>query len=208
MNSTLTIFPLGTVLFPQGVLPLRIFEARYVDMVRECLRNELPFGICRIVDDSEPGQPVNHELLGCSTRIVNFDSEEGGILSIRTIGERRFKIISKQVDGRGLIRAEVEWLEIEPDHAIPAEMFRCRDVIEQVIAELVDTEDDPMKKVLEPPYLLGSASWVSHRLCEILPFATGSKQAMLELEDALQRLSIVNQVLQKHSETLRPHSSQ
>jgi uncharacterized protein len=204
MNSTLTIFPLGTVLFPQGVLPLRIFEARYVDMVRECLRNERPFGICRIIDDSEPGKPVKHELLGCSTRIVNFDSEDSGILSIRTIGERRFKIIDKQVDSKGLIRAQVEWLEIEPDHAIPAEMFRCRDVIEQVIAELVDTEDDPMKKVLEPPYLLSSASWVSHRLCEILPFATGSKQAMLELEDALQRLSIVNQVLQKHSETLRP----
>jgi uncharacterized protein len=150
---------------------------------------------------------VDYELLGCSTRIVNFDSEDSGILSIRTIGERRFKIIDKQVDSKGLIRAQVEWLEIEPDHAIPAEMFRCRDVIEQVIAELVDTEDDPMKKVLEPPYLLGSASWVSHRLCEILPFATGSKQAMLELEDSLQRLSIVNQVLQKHSETLRPFSN-
>jgi uncharacterized protein len=207
MNSLLTIFPLGTVLFPQGVLPLRIFEARYVDMVRECLRNELPFGICRIVDNGELGQHVDYELLGCSTRIVNFDSEDSGILSIRTIGERRFKIIDKQVDSKGLIRAQVEWLEIEPDHAIPAEMFRCRDVIEQVIAELVDTEDDPMKKVLEPPYLLGSASWVSHRLCEILPFATGSKQAMLELEDSLQRLSIVNQVLQKHSETLRPFSN-
>jgi uncharacterized protein len=207
MNSQLTIFPLGTVLFPQGVLPLRIFEARYVDMVRECMRNELPFGVCRIIAENEPGQPVHHELLGCSTRIVNFDSEDSGILSIRTIGERRFKIIDKQVDSKGLIRAQVEWLEIEPDHAIPAEMFRCRDVIEQVIAELVDTEDDPMKKVLEPPYLLGSASWVSHRLCEILPFAAGSKQAMLELEDALQRLSIVNQVLQKHSETLRPYSN-
>jgi uncharacterized protein len=202
MNETLTIFPLGTVLFPGGVLPLRIFEARYVDMVRQCMRNDLPFGVCRIIESGAAGEPVQHELLGCSTRIVNFDSEESGILSIRTIGERRFKILKKEIDSKGVIKAEVEWLEVEPDHAIPAEMFRCRDVVEQVIEELVETEDDPMKKVLEPPYLLGSASWVSHRLCEILPFAAGSKQAMLELDDALQRLSIVNQVLQKHSETL------
>jgi uncharacterized protein len=204
MNGSLTIFPLSTVLFPQGVLPLRIFEARYVDMVSECMRHDQPFGICRILDGRESGQPAEHELLGCSTRIVNFDSEQSGILSIRTIGDRRFKVLDEIVDNKGLIRAEVEWLDIEADHAIPAEMSRCISVVEQVIEELVKTEDDPMKKVLEPPFLLSSASWVSNRLCEILPFAISSKQAMLELEDPLQRLAIVNQVLQKHSEALKP----
>jgi Lon protease-like protein len=81
-------------------------------------------------------------------------------------------------------------------------MGRCVSVVEQVIAELVETESNTMKRVLEPPYLLQSASWVSHRLCEILPFGSSSKQLMLELSDPLQRLSIVNQVLQKHSAAL------
>jgi uncharacterized protein len=197
-----TIFPLGTVLFPGGVLPLRIFEARYVDMVRQCMRNDEPFGVCLITEGNEVGKPADHEQVGCATRIVNFDKEPSGILNLRTIGEQRFKINSSKVNHQGLIIAEIEHINAEDDAAIPSDMDRCTKVVEQVIAELVETEPDPMKRVLEPPYLLKSASWVSHRLCEILPFGPSSKQLMLELNDPLQRLSIMNQVLQKHSETL------
>jgi uncharacterized protein len=197
-----TIFPLGTVLFPGGVLPLRIFEARYVDMVRQCMRNDEPFGVCRITEGNEVGKPAEHEQIGCASRIVNFDKEPSGILNLRTIGEQRFKINSSYVNEQHLIVAEIEYLPVEEDAAIPLDMARCVRVVEQVISELVDTEPDTMKRVLEPPYLLKSASWVSHRLCEILPFGPSSKQLMLELNDPLQRLSIVNQVLQKHSEAL------
>jgi uncharacterized protein len=196
-----TIFPLGTVLFPGGVLPLRIFEARYVDMVRQCMRNDEPFGVCRITEGNEVGKPAEHEQIGCAARIINFDKEPSGILNLRTIGETRFKIITSQVSVQGLIIAQIEYLATEDDAAIPSDMARCTKIVAQVISELVDTEPDAMKRFLEPPYLLESASWVSHRLCEILPFAPSSKQLMLELNDPLQRLSIVNQVLQKHSET-------
>jgi uncharacterized protein len=197
-----TIFPLGTVLFPGGVLPLRIFEARYVDMVRQCMRNDEPFGVCRITEGNEVGKPAQHEQIGCAARIVNFDKEPSGILNLRTIGEQRFKISSSQVNEQGLIIAQTDYLPTENDAAIPLEMARCIKVVEQVISELVDTEPDAMKRVLEPPFLLTSASWISHRLCEILPFGPSSKQLMLELNDPLQRLSIVNQVLQKHSEAI------
>jgi uncharacterized protein len=197
-----TIFPLGTVLFPGGVLPLRIFEARYVDMVRQCMRNDEPFGVCRITEGNEVGTPAQHEQIGCAARIVNFDKEPSGILNLRTIGERRFKINSSHINEQGLIIAGTDYLPTEDDAAIPLEMARCTKVVEQVISELVDTEPDAMKRVLEPPFLLTSASWVSHRLCEILPFGPSSKQLMLELNDPLQRLSIVNQVLQKHSEAI------
>jgi uncharacterized protein len=197
-----TIFPLGTVLFPGGVLPLRIFEARYVDMVRQCMRNDEPFGVCRITEGNEVGKPAEHEQIGCAARIVNFDKEPSGILNLRTIGEQRFKINSSHVNEQGLIIAAIDYLPIEDDAAIPLDMTRCTKTIEQVISELVDTEPDAMKRVLEPPFLLTSASWVSHRLCEILPFGPSSKQLMLELNDPLQRLSIVNQVLQKHSDAI------
>jgi uncharacterized protein len=196
------IFPLGTVLFPGGVLPLRIFEARYLDMVRQCMHKDEPFGVCRITEGNEVGKPADHEDIGCAARIVNFDKETSGILNLRTIGEKRFNIISKQVNQQGLIIADIEWLATEDDVSVPTDMGRCTSVVEQVIAELVDTEVDPMKWVLEPPYLLQSASWVSHRLCEILPFGPSSKQLMLELNDPLERLSIVNQILQKHSAAL------
>jgi uncharacterized protein len=199
----MTIFPLGTVLFPGGVLPLRIFEARYVDMVRDCMRNDEPFGVCLITEGKEVGVAAEHESVGCAARIVNFDKEPSGILSLRTLGEKRFNILSKNITPQGLIKADVEWLSNETDAKVPTEMRRCTELIEQIISELVDTESDPMKRVVEPPYLLDSASWVSHRLCEILPFAPGSRQLMLELNDPLERLSIVNQVLQKHAEPLK-----
>jgi uncharacterized protein len=198
----MTIFPLGTVLFPRGVLPLRIFEARYVDMVRQCMRNDEPFGVCRIIEGNEVGKPAEHEHIGCSARIVDFDKEPSGILNIRTLGEKRFKITSEKVNLQSLIVAEIDWLAEEVDAPVPTDMGRCVSVVEQVIAELVETESNTMKRVLEPPYLLQSASWVSNRLCEILPFGPSSKQLMLELSDPLQRLSIVNQVLQKHSAAL------
>jgi uncharacterized protein len=124
------------------------------------------------------------------------------VLNLRTIGEQRFKINSSHVNEQGLIIAAIDYLPIEDDAAIPLDMTRCTKTIEQVISELVDTEPDAMKRVLEPPFLLTSASWVSHRLCEILPFGPSSKQLMLELNDPLQRLSIVNQVLQKHSDAI------
>jgi uncharacterized protein len=197
-----TIFPLGTVLFPGGVLPLRIFEARYVDMVRQCMRNDEPFGVCLITKGNEVGKPAEHENIGCAARIVNFDKEPSGILNLRTIGEQRFKINSSQVNEQGLIIADIDYIPSEDDADIPLDMTRCIKVVEQVISELVDTEPDVMKRVLEPPFFLKSASWVSHRLCEILPFGPSSKQLMLELNDPLQRLSIVNQVLQKHTEAL------
>ncbi len=198
----MTIFPLGTVLFPGGVLPLRIFEARYVDMVRQCLRNDEPFGICRITEGNEVGKPAEHEQIGCAARIVNFDKEPSGILNLRTIGEQRFKINSSHVNEQGLVIADIDYLPSEDDAVIPLDMARCIKVVERVISELVDTEPDAMKRILEPPFLLQSASWVSHRLCEILPFGPSSKQLMLELNDPIQRLSIVNQVLQKHTEPL------
>jgi uncharacterized protein len=202
----ITIFPLGTVLFPAGVLPLRIFEARYVDMVRDCMRNDEPFGVCLITEGKEIGVAAEHESVGCAARIVNFDKEASGILSIRTLGENRFTILTKNITPQGLIKADVEWLNVETDATVPTDMQRCTELVEQVISELVDTEADPMKRVLEPPYLLKSASWISHRLCEILPFAPGSRQLMLEMNDPLERLAIVNQVLQKHAGTIRRDS--
>jgi uncharacterized protein len=198
----MTIFPLSTVLFPGGVLPLRIFEARYVDMVRQCMHNDEPFGVCRITEGNDVGKPAEHESIGCAAKIVNFDKETSGILNIRTIGQKRFRISSKNVNKQGLIIADIEWIDAETDVDVPIDMSRCATVVEQVIAEIVETEQDPMKRVLEPPYFLKSASWVSHRLCEILPFGPSSKQLMLEMDDPLQRLSIVNQVLQKHTAAL------
>jgi uncharacterized protein len=162
------------------------------------MRKDEPFGVCRMTEGKEVGVAAEHELIGCAARIVNFDKESSGILSIRTLGETRFKILTKDVTPQGLIKAEVQWLSPEIDASVPTDMQRCIEVLEQVIAELVDSEPDPMKKILEAPYLLESASWVSHRLCEVLPFGASSKQLMLELNDPLQRLSIVNQVLQKH----------
>ena len=87
MNADVPVFPLGTVLFPGGVLPLRIFEARYMDMVRERMQREAPFGICLITRGGEVGEAAEHEPVGCLAHIRGWDMEQLGVLQLRAAGE-------------------------------------------------------------------------------------------------------------------------
>ncbi|MFK7964240.1 MAG: LON peptidase substrate-binding domain-containing protein [Burkholderiaceae bacterium] len=193
----LPIFPLSTVLFPEGVLPLRIFEARYMDMVRDCLKSETRFGVCLITDGGEVGQPAEHTPSGCSAAITEWDMEQLGLLNIRTIGQRRFSIESTRLESNGLIMAQVSFVDPEFDTAVPAEFAPCVALLERIVRDLVEKETEPMRKMIEPPYQFKSASWVSNRLCEFLPIPGPAKQKLMILNDPLARLSVVHDFLIK-----------
>ena len=114
------VFPLSTVLFPGGVLPLRIFEARYMDMVKVCMQRDAPFGVCLITRGGEVGEPAEHEAVGTLAHIRGWDMEQLGLLQLRTIGGLRFRIVDRRVGRNGLIRASVDDMQMARAVGIPA----------------------------------------------------------------------------------------
>ncbi len=198
MTTDLAIFPLGTVLFPGGVLPLRVFEARYLDLVRECTAADLPFGVCLITDGSEVGAAAQHEAIGCTARIVDFDMEQAGVLNLRTIGGQRFRVLERRVRKDGLVRADIEMIDPDEPAAIPPEFAACASLVRRLVDGLVARESDPMRQMIARPYDFDSAVWVGNRLCEFLPIPPRARQKLMELDDALTRLSLIHQYLQQH----------
>ena len=186
----LPLFPLNTVLFPGGLLPLRVFETRYMDMTRDCLKHDQPFGVCRIREGSEVGAPATHEDIGCLAQIRHWDMQQLGLLQLRTRGGPRFRVLASSVAAQGLLRARVALLPEEEDAEVPAEFGALPDLLRLVIA-------DKSGAVFAEPHALGSASWVGYRLSEILPVPLVAKQKLLELDGALPRLEILYRFLEQ-----------
>lgn len=182
--SAIAIFPLNLVLFPDSTLALKIFEQRYQEMTKICLRDELPFGVCRIRDGQEVGVPANHDRIGCSARIRDWEMPHPGLYHLNCVGEGAFQIIDSQVGDNGLIHGNVEWL-VETEGAIDSRAFDlCRGALERFV------EDAGNRFVAGPPRL-DDAVWVSYRLAEILPVETQIKQDLLELRSTALRKSVV-----------------
>jgi uncharacterized protein len=190
-RDDLAIFPLKTVLFPEGALPLRIFEARYMDMARECLRDEKPFGVCLIADGSEVGGPAVPQSIGTTARIAQWDMQDLGVLQVVVRGGQRFRILSHDRNRQGLVRATVEWLAEESACAIPPALDKLVPLLEAMVDE-VGTDRVP------EPHRFDDAVWVGHRYAELLPIPLIARQKLLELDDALSRLEIVFQYLGQH----------
>jgi Lon protease-like protein len=198
----IALFPLKTVLFPGGVLPLRVFEARYMDMVRDCMREDTPFGVCLITQGGEIGQPAQTEAIGCLARIGDWDMEQLGVLDIRCRGIQRFRIVERSVEANGLQRAEVELLDADDDEPLAPEYEPCANLLRKVIddqrGQVADDSTEAAALPFDPPFVLGSSSWVGNRLCEVLPVPLKAKQKLMELSDARTRLDILIQYLRQH----------
>jgi len=186
----LPIFPLNTVLFPGGVLPLRVFETRYVDMTRECMKENRPFGVCLIREGGEVGQPAVPEDVGTLASVTDFDMADPGVLGIKTRGGKRIRIVERSVSRQGLVRARVEVLEPEEDAPIPPELASCARIVTLVVA-------DQAAGTFAEPYAFESASWVGYRLSEILPVPLKAKQKLLELEGGIARLEVLQKFLEQ-----------
>jgi Lon protease-like protein len=191
-RHALPIFPLGTVLFPGSVLPLKIFEVRYMDMARACLRDSTPFGVCLIREGSEVGAPAVPEPVGCAARIAECDVEELGILKVRAEGLERFRIVSTEVNRQGLIMGEVEDIDAEePEPGAPG-LAECAEFLRKAIAGIGEER-------FAQPFRFEDASWAGFRLAEILPLRIDVKQKLLELTDPAMRLAVLHKFLQQQS---------
>jgi Lon protease-like protein len=182
--TTIALFPLNIVLFPDGPLPLRILETRYVDMVRRCMRGEQQFGVALIREGKEVG-PAETFDVGTLAKIVDFHQLSDGFLGLSCIGQKRFRILSRKVQADGLNVAEVEDLLAEPKMALPEQHARLADLLKTVLPQLGEVYAGIEMQ-------LGDAAWVGYRLAEILPIDAAEKQFCLELEDPIQRLDVLS----------------
>jgi len=189
-RETIPLFPLGTVLFPGSLLPLRIFETRYMDMAKACLKDGSPFGICLIREGTEVGAPAVPETVGCLARIHDCDMEELGILKVRAEGLERFRVVSTETTRQGLVMGVVERLAGEAEAADSPALAECSDFLRKVIAGI------GQERFIEP-LRFEDATWVGFRLAEILPLKTQAKQKLLELTDATVRLAVLHRFLRE-----------
>jgi Lon protease-like protein len=189
------LFPLNTVLFPGGPLPLRIFETRYVDMVRRCMRERCPFGVVLIRAGSEVGAAGAAQTcaVGTTARIVDFNGLPDGLLGITCIGERKFSISRHWQQDDGLHMGEIELVPPEEATELPAEYYHLGELLRKVLPELGDLYTNVPKHFAD-------ATWVGYRLAEILPIALTEKQWCLELDDPLARLARLNPLIRRTDE--------
>jgi len=189
-GKSVPIFPLGTVLFPGGVLPIKIFEVRYVEMAKDCLKGGTPFGVCLIREGAEVGTPAVPEPVGCLARIADCDVEELGIIKVKAEGLERFRIVSTEVNSDGLVVGRVEDLHPEREVTDAPGLIECAQFLRKVMPG-IGTER------FAQPYRFDDATWVGFRLAEILPLRMDVKQKLLELTDATLRLGILHKFLQQ-----------
>ena len=181
-RQEIPLFPLGTVLFPGGPLPLRIFEARYIDLVRRCMRENSGFGVVLLQEGPEAGDgPTATSEVGTYARIVDFSGQPDGLLGIEARGERRFRILSRSRARDGLNLAEVEWLPDEVRVPVPEEFSDLGPALDYVLGQVGDPYESLERR-------LDDAGWVAGRLAEILPLPPAHKQRCLEIDDPVERL--------------------
>ncbi|HQW60052.1 LON peptidase substrate-binding domain-containing protein [Thermomonas sp.] len=182
-GAPLPLLPLQAVLVPGAGLDLRIFERRYLDMVRDCGRSGSGFGVCLILEGSETGAAATPAAFGTEALIEDFGSTPDGLLSLRVRGRRRFHVLRTRVRDNGLLVADVEWREdaagsprLRPEHALLAELLR------RILLQVAGEHAEPA------PLLFESAAWVGWRLAELLPLEMRQRQALLQDDDPHARL--------------------
>jgi Lon protease-like protein len=181
------IFPLGTVLFPGGTLPLKIFEQRYIEMTKICLRDNRPFGVCLIREGREVGDPAVPERVGCLASIERWDMPQLGLFQLIARGGERFRLLDTAVDKTGLMSGSISRIDAASSSVAEVDPA-CRDVLKVIIEHLGEAN-------FTAPILLDDPTWVSYRLAELLPIDVRLKQELLEIDDAATRSRRLREVL-------------
>jgi Lon protease-like protein len=196
--SSLPLFPLGTALFPGGVLPLRIFEVRYLDMIGKCHKAGAPFGVVALTQGSEvrvPGGKEAFAAVGTLATIEQLEKPQPGLMVIRAQGGQRFRITSSEQLRHGLWIADVQCLASDIPVPVPEDLRNTAEALGRLIESLQQRSAEAGPLPLDPPYRLDDCGWVANRWCELLPLPTELKQRLMALENPLVRLELVSDVL-------------
>lgn len=196
--QSLPLFPLGAVLFPGGVLPLRIFEVRYLDMIGRCHKAGAPFGVVLLTQGGEVRQPGSTEAfshVGTLASISELETPRPGLMMIRASGTQRFRITASDQLRHGLWIADVERLAPDMAVPIPDDLKNTAQALGKVIQSLQLKATAPNQMPLQGPWRLDDCGWVANRWCELLPLPVQLKQRLMELDNPLVRLELVSDVL-------------
>ena len=188
--SELPLFPLQTVLLPEGRLGLRVFEPRYLDMVARCLRGTNRFGVVAIREGAEVGFATTYDH-GTSAEIVDWQQEQGGLLGILAVGREPFRLLSSRREPDGLLVGKVVWLEAPVPAPLPP--------VYAPLAALLRRHLEPLALYRGVAPKLDDSAWVAGRLIELLQLDLPLKQSLLELDDAQSRLERLVAALERRN---------
>ncbi len=182
------LFPLNTVLFPDGPLPLRIFEPRYLDMISRCMKEDVPFGVLLLDEGPEAGGPATTHDVGTLARVSDWYQGSDGLLGITAIGTQRFNLLSAERQPTGLYVGEIESIATPAPMVVPREYRTLPSILETVLDDL-----GRLYEGLDRQF--DDAVWVAWRFVEILPIGLEEKQAVLESDDIPACLQMIERAL-------------
>ncbi|MBK1682162.1 LON peptidase substrate-binding domain-containing protein [Rhodoferax fermentans] len=208
--QSVPLFPLSTVLFPGGYLPLQIFEVRYLDMVGKCFKTGAPFGVVTLNQGSEVRQPpsglpdsaqVADEIFyptGTLARITALSRPQPGLMLIQCTGAQRFTVKTHQLLKHGLWVADVNLLPADQSVPIPPDLQAVASTLLRVINTLLEQELPADQMPIHEPYRLDDCAWVANRWCELLPMPLELKHQLMALDNPLVRLELVSDLLERN----------
>lgn len=192
------LFPLGTVLFPDGVIALKIFEARYLDMIKRCLREKTEFGVVSIIKNSDANDEdvsLSFSKIGTLAQIEDFDPVQPALYMTKSFGTQRFKLISSKQEASGLWIGEVELLENDPLIPVPQEHQKVAGLLDEIIS-LIQSEDLLGDAPFKKPFKVDDCGWVSNRLAELLPLSLAQKNHLLAQTNPRIRLDLITEIIE------------
>ena len=199
--SSLPLFPLGSVLFPGGLLALRVFEVRYLDMVRKCHQAGAPFGVVALTQGREvrqagaPEEQFND--VGTLAVIEQIDTPQPGLITLLCRGSQRFRITRRSHLPHGLWIADVGHLDQDLTVPVPEDLKTASTALAQVLHTLKQRDPDATTAMVPTADQLNDCGWVANRWCELLPVPLELKQRLMELDNPLVRLELVADVLER-----------
>lgn len=197
-QAAMPLFPLTTVLFPQGVLNLQIFEVRYLDLMKKCLRDNTPFGVVSLLDGNEVRRPDEKIQLAKIGTMVNIEKHEfvtPTLIEISTVGSQRFKLLNAMQEKNGLWMGEIQTLPADPVVEIPDYLQGSANALARLINSIDENEIAEEQLPFRKPYKLMDCGWVANRWCELLPLDKPTKLQLLALDNPLLRLELIDDTL-------------
>jgi Lon protease-like protein len=198
-TSWIPLFPLGTTLFPGGVIALKIFEARYLDMMKRCLRESSPFGVVSILDnkpiDSDASALANFSNIGTLAKLEEFDPIQPALYMTKSYGMQRFHVLNIKQESDGLWMGQVELIDADPEIPLPKEHEKVAALLHEIIT-VIKSEDLLGDDAFKIPENLDDCGWVSNRLAELLPLPLAQKNHLLAQSNPRIRLDLISEIIE------------
>jgi uncharacterized protein len=200
LYMNIPLFPLGSTLFPDGLLALKIFEVRYLDMTKACFKHQSPFGVVTLTEGPEvrvPGKEVTFSDIGTLAHITEFDAVQPSLFLLRCRGGQRFRILERTLAPNGAWSAEIELLETDSDIDIPPELSPSAQALARLIESFETQEIATEERPFLAPYRLNDCGWVANRWAELLNIPSSQKVHLLSMDNPRLRLDLLQEMLEE-----------